>query len=109
MEKAECAIGGLVQFGRKNGEQTVGEIIKVNAKRCKVRTLSARGSNGRSPAGSVWTVPFSLLTPFTGEVPANPPMANDDPAQIIAKIKALAAQLPDIYRDELAIELGMGL
>lgn len=109
MERAECAVGMKVQFGRKNGEQTIGEIIKVNSKRCKVRTLSARGSNGRSPAGAVWTVPFSLLTPFKGEVPDAPAPKADDPAALIAQIKALAARLPDIYRDELAIELGMGL
>ena len=103
MEKAECVVGGKVQFGRERGEQTVGEIVKVNGKRCKVRTLTSRGKNGRSAVGSVWTVPFSLLTPFTGTVPE---VKTDDPAAIIAQIKVLAARLPDIYRDELAMELG---
>jgi hypothetical protein len=103
MEKSECVVGGKVQFGRDKGEQTVGEIVKVNGKRCKVRTLTARGKNGRSAAGSVWTVPFSLLTPFTGTVPE---VQAHDPKDIIAQIRTLAALLPDIYRDELAMELG---
>ncbi len=103
MEKSECVVGGKVQFGRKTGEQTVGEILKVNGKRCKVRTLSARGHKGRSVAGSIWTVPFSIMTPFTGTVPE---VQAFDPKDIIAQIRTLAALLPDTYRDELAMELG---
>lgn len=104
MEKSECAVGNHVVFGRERGEQTVGVIVKVNSKRCKVRSLTARGSNGRSPIGTIWTVPFSLLTPFTGSLPEDEDP--NDPDVIIGQIKALAARLPDYYLDELAMELG---
>jgi len=51
-------VGQKVRFGRGNGEQTLGEIVKVNLKRLKVKILEDRGS--RSQAGTVWSVPPSL-------------------------------------------------
>jgi len=51
-------IGSIILFGRPNGEQTRGRILKVNSKTFKVQTLEARGS--RSSGGEVWTVAKSL-------------------------------------------------
>ena len=54
-------IGSIILFGRPNGEQTLGRILKVNSKTFKVQTLEARGS--RSSGGVVWTVAKSLCRP----------------------------------------------
>jgi hypothetical protein len=53
-------VGNKVYFGRPNGEQTLGEVVKVNRKSVKVKTLEDRGRTGRSQAGVVWRVPPSL-------------------------------------------------
>jgi len=62
MLKSECRIGTKVYFGRENGERTLGEIVKLNPTKAKVKALEQR-SNGRgSTAGAVWGVPYSMLT-----------------------------------------------
>jgi hypothetical protein len=53
-------VGDKVLFGRRNGEQTVGTVTKVNAKTLKVRQDESRGSMRSHPIGSIWTVPRSL-------------------------------------------------
>lgn len=52
--------GDRVLFGRDNGEKTLGEVIKVNRTKLKVRQLEARGTHRNYPVGTVWTVPPSL-------------------------------------------------
>lgn len=47
-------IGQTVRFGRKNGEKTLGKVVKVNRKSLKVQILENRGS--KSPSGEVWRV-----------------------------------------------------
>ena len=59
--------GTKVYFGRSHGEQTLGVVVKVNRSRCKVRQLDSRGTYRSYPVGSVWTVPFTLLTPAPTE------------------------------------------
>lgn len=54
-------IGDRVIFGRPNGTKTLGEIVKINPRRIKVKTLEARGV-GRD-AGVVWNVSPALLSP----------------------------------------------
>jgi len=61
MLRENCKVGMKVVFGRGNGEKTLGEIVKINPRKCKVKTLQDRGRN--SPAGAVWNVPYSLMTP----------------------------------------------
>lgn len=53
-------VGDKVLFGRRNGEKTLGEVVKVNRKRLKVRTTETRGTRRTYSKGSVWTVPPSL-------------------------------------------------
>jgi hypothetical protein len=48
-----------VIFGRGNGEQTRGVIEKINRTKAKVRTIESRG---KTMAGTVWSVPYSLMT-----------------------------------------------
>jgi hypothetical protein len=52
-----------VVFGRGNGEKTLGEIVKINPTKAKVKTLESRGNGRGSDIGSVWTVPYSLMQP----------------------------------------------
>jgi hypothetical protein len=60
MLREQCYVGMVVEFGRGNGEKTKGTIIAINPKKAKVKTLEARGRS--SDAGSVWNVPYSLMT-----------------------------------------------
>jgi len=60
MDISEIKVGQVVFFGRGRGEQTKGEVIKVNRKSVGVRTLENRGS--KSEAGAKWKVHPSLIT-----------------------------------------------
>ena len=64
-------------FGRPNGEKTLGEVVKVNRTRAKIRQLEARGSK-RVRAEGTWNVPFSLLeaAPADGAEPKAPRSAS---------------------------------
>ena len=54
------SLGQQVRFGRPNGEKTLGEVIKVNRTRAKIRQLETRGTT-RVRAEGTWNVPFSLI------------------------------------------------
>jgi hypothetical protein len=54
-------VGDKVKFGRKFGEQTLGEVIKVNGRSVKVKTLAKRGALRSYPVGSVWNVAIGLV------------------------------------------------
>jgi hypothetical protein len=56
-------IGQRVSFGRGNGERTLGEIVKINPTKAKVKQLESRGRLATHPIGTIWTVPFSLIYP----------------------------------------------
>jgi len=49
-----------VYFGRRNGEKTLGKIIKVNRKTYKIEQLEGRGMKVNHRVGKVWVVPHSL-------------------------------------------------
>jgi hypothetical protein len=59
MLREQCKVGMTVTFGRSAGEKTVGVVEKCNPSKAKVRTTEARG---QTPAGTIWNVPYSLLT-----------------------------------------------
>ncbi len=69
MRMCDVQVGMRVIFGRENGEKTLGEVVKINPKRVKVRTLEGRGQlrHGRKGAvkrtaeGAVWLVPPCLM------------------------------------------------
>ena len=46
-------VGDLVLFGRPNGEQTRGKVVKVNRKTYKVQTLESRGRRYAGAAGAL--------------------------------------------------------
>jgi len=62
MLRQDAKVGMLVTFGRKRGEKTRGKIIKCNPTKAKVETLEDRGRN--HVKGSIWTVPYTLITPL---------------------------------------------
>jgi hypothetical protein len=63
MLRENCKVGMKVVFGRGQGEKTLGEVVKVNPTKAKVKTLEERGNGRGSMVGAVWTVPYSLMTP----------------------------------------------
>lgn len=65
-----------VIFGRRHGEQTRGEIIKLNPKKALVKILEERGNGRGSEVGSTWQIPYTMMRPADGSpvpVPAKPP------------------------------------
>ena len=61
-------IGSQVIFGRPNGEQTKGEVVKINRKSVKVKQTEVRYGNGRTrQEGQVWNVHPSCLKLVGGE------------------------------------------
>ena len=61
-------VGDKIHFGRSHGEKTLGEVVKVNRTRVKVKQLEARGTMKDHPVGTIWTVPFALCSPLDGAV-----------------------------------------
>ncbi|NIV34102.1 MAG: hypothetical protein GWN58_33045 [Anaerolineae bacterium] len=66
----EAKVGDKGYFGRKNGEKTYGEVVKVNRKTLKVKQLEDRGTQKSHNVGTVWTVPKTLWTPENEGRPA---------------------------------------
>lgn len=83
MLRENCRVGMRVHFGRDNGEKSLGEVVKVNPARAKVRLLEERGAGRGSNVGTVWTVPYSLMNPTdhtsTAPVPNPTPNPADQP------------------------------
>ena len=73
MNREDCKVGMTVSFGRGRGAQTRGKVLKVNDKKAKVETLEARNSN---PVGSIWNVPYSMLTACGFVAPQAQPYPN---------------------------------
>jgi len=67
MKHSEGYVGMQVYFGRENGEQTLGKIVKINPKKFKVEQMESRGTRKSHNVGTVWTVPPSLCSPATDE------------------------------------------
>lgn len=53
-------IGMIVMYGRKHGQKTKGEVVKINLKRLKVKQLEGRGKHVMHAFGSIWSVSPSL-------------------------------------------------
>ena len=91
---AGMKIGSQVIFGRPNGEQTKGEVIKINRKSVKVKTTEVRYGNGRTRSvGAVWTVHPSLLI-MKGESSYTPLTQTPPPAFEVAYTKTSVTVTP---------------
>ncbi len=56
----ELKAGDKVLFGRSHGEQTLGEVVRVNRAKIKVKQLESRGTMRSYPVGALWNVPPAL-------------------------------------------------
>ncbi len=61
MKRSDCQIGQYVRFGRAQGAKTLGQIIKMNPTKAKIKIVGTRGSGRGSTIGSVWNVPYGML------------------------------------------------
>jgi hypothetical protein len=61
-------VGDRVLFGRTHGEKTLGEVVKVNPKKLKVKQLESRGTMRDYPVGTLWAVPLTLVFPVAAQV-----------------------------------------
>lgn len=77
MRFEDCNLNMEVIFGRGNGEYTKGIVVKKNRVKAKVKTIEDRG---RTDAGAVWSVPYSLMTPANGDTV--PDFVKHDPLRI---------------------------
>jgi hypothetical protein len=75
MNHTDGKVGMQVLFGRIHGEKTLGEIVKVNPKKFKVKQLEGRGSFRDYPVGTIWTVPAALCSVVTAEGSVRPSVA----------------------------------
>lgn len=96
----EWKIGMRVMFGRQNGQKTLGEIIKVNPKKLKVKQLESRGVYKNHAVGSIWGVPKSLCTPVSdmmvgerGVGKTFTPKPSRSDAEIIAELQGIECGL----------------
>lgn len=79
MNHSEMKVGMKIYFGRTHGESTLGEVVKVNPSKVKVRQLEARGTMRAYPVGTVWTVPASLCALAGEGKPAPVPVTETRP------------------------------
>lgn len=68
-------VNDMVRFGRENGEQTLGKVIKVNPTTLKVQQTESRGTLKSHAIGTVWKVPPSLCTLVSPNGVAQTPQA----------------------------------
>jgi hypothetical protein len=82
-------LGQSVIFGRPNGEQTLGVIVKINAKSIKVAQTENRGNH---PAGTVWTVAPALVRTANGTASATPEVTKPTakPASVLEDASSFA-------------------
>lgn len=81
MRFEDCRVGMEVVFGRGNGEFTRGVVTKTNRVKAKVRTNENRG---KTAAGTVWSVPYSLMEPANGSANTNTFSVQPTPVNNIA-------------------------
>jgi hypothetical protein len=61
--RQDFRVGMKVYFGRSRGEQTLGEITRINPTKAKVKTLEARGRFKDHKVGMIWAVPYGMMCP----------------------------------------------
>ena len=82
-------VGDLVVFGRPNGEQTNGVVVRVNKSSLTIEQTEERGQTRIRTAGAKWRVHPSLVTKVGGRgaAPSRPE------AEIIADLRRVEAGL----------------
>jgi len=72
--------GMQVVFGRTHGEQTLGVVVRANAKTITVRQTESRGTMRDYPVGSIWRVGRSMVKPVgsSAVLPSTPAVKRAD-------------------------------
>jgi hypothetical protein len=82
-------VGDIVSFGRPNGEQTEGKVVRVNTASVTIEQTEARGQTRIREAGAKWRVHPSLVRPINSgsvSVPTAPKTRRNE-AEIIAALR----------------------
>jgi len=73
-------VGDKVTFGRGNGEQTQGTVVKVNRVKLKIRQDESRGTMKSHAVGTIWTVPPHLCRKVVHSGPTFVPKSRPETA-----------------------------
>lgn len=84
-------IGDEVIFGRPNGEQTRGRVVRVNRKSLSIEQMGERGTHRVRKAGTKWRVHPSLVRLANGMAPA--PKAKRPDVLIIQDLRRVESRL----------------
>jgi hypothetical protein len=97
-------VGDEVVFGRSNGEQTLGVIVKINPRTYKIRQ---EGSRGIRPDGTIWRVAKSLVrtAPDTLDAPLSGFKFRAPPVVPINSLDADRIQFPRLLAEISAMGL----
>jgi hypothetical protein len=87
-------VGQNVVFGRPNGEQTHGVVIKVNGKTLKIEQTEVRGQVRERKVGTVWRVAASFVRA------ADPLQV---PVAVAKPVRSMEAIMADMQRVESAL------
>lgn len=95
MANTTLKVGDKVYFGRTHGEKTLGEVVKVNRVKLRVKQLEQRGTLRDYKIGTLWTVPVSLCSPADGSAAAAPTPAKPKlpEAEVMHQIRRLYSML----------------
>jgi len=66
MHTTTFSIGDEVIFGRPNGEQTRGRVVRINRKSLSIEQMGERGQSRIRKAGTKWRVHPSLVQHANG-------------------------------------------
>ena len=86
-------IGDEVIFGRPNGEQTRGRVVKINRKSLSVELVGERGQSRIRKAGTKWRVAKSLVRHANGAAAPVAPAAKRQDALIIQDLQRIECNL----------------
>lgn len=84
-------VGDEVVFGRPNGEQTRGRVVRVNRKSISIEQMGERGTHRIRKAGTKWRVHPSLVRLANGAAPA--PKAKRPDVLIIQDLRRVESGL----------------
>ena len=86
-------INDVVTFGRPNGEQTLGKVVKVNRSSILIEQMEERGQQRVRQAGAKWRVHPSLVrlahAGATVPAPAKPVAVSMSEAEIIVRLRKI--------------------
>lgn len=94
---SDYKVGDKVVFGRPNGEQTEGTVVKVNRAKLKVRQDETRGTARIRPAGTIWTVPPSLCRKVGSGAPVGTPLSTPPAPKVKRPEAEVMADILSVY------------